>query len=211
MHYRNVATNDYGVNHDGIGNLRGYAWSDTIGWIAFEDEGAPYVDLTTGVVTGYAWSASAGWIGFSNLYYFAQSERVDAGADADNDTIPDPWEVDKTGDTNTLSESGDSDGDGVLDPFEYGAGTDPTNPSSFFQITSLSVTNNTNAVVTWTSVQTRQYRILSANALSNGATWTDSSLGLISVGAEAETTRTLTGVATTQGFYRVKVILPLSE
>ena len=41
--YTNDSSDDYGVNHDGKGNLRGYAWSTSAGWISFEDLGAPKV------------------------------------------------------------------------------------------------------------------------------------------------------------------------
>ncbi len=43
------------------GQLTGYAWSDTIGWISFENV---YISKTTGQITGNAWSDAVGWISF---------------------------------------------------------------------------------------------------------------------------------------------------
>src|SRR5207248_2876060 len=45
VQYKNVSADDYGVNHDGFGNLRGFAYGANIGWINFETNGAPKVDL----------------------------------------------------------------------------------------------------------------------------------------------------------------------
>ena len=48
--YQNLAAGDFGVNNDGLGNLRGYAWGANIGWLNFETNGAPLVDLRTGTL-----------------------------------------------------------------------------------------------------------------------------------------------------------------
>src|SRR5208282_3520156 len=48
IYYQNNSANDFGVNQDGLGNLRGYAWGANIGWINFETNGSPRVDLRTG-------------------------------------------------------------------------------------------------------------------------------------------------------------------
>jgi hypothetical protein len=64
--YQNLSAGDFGVNQDGLGNLRGYAYGANIGWIAFEDTGAPKVDLFAGNLSGSAWSANCGWISLSN-------------------------------------------------------------------------------------------------------------------------------------------------
>src|SRR5271166_2264903 len=45
IHYQNVSAGDFGVNQDGAGNLRGWAYGANIGWVAFEATGAPKVDL----------------------------------------------------------------------------------------------------------------------------------------------------------------------
>ena len=53
LHYQNNAANDYGVNHDGAGNLSGLAYSANTGWINFgwagpNDPNRPRFDLLTG-------------------------------------------------------------------------------------------------------------------------------------------------------------------
>src|SRR5690242_7946637 len=48
IRYQNNSATDYGVNCDTAGNLRGYAYGANIGWIAFEDKGAPHIDSSSG-------------------------------------------------------------------------------------------------------------------------------------------------------------------
>ena len=66
--YKNDSGNDFGVNVDSSGNLRGYAWGANIGWINFETTGGPAVNPTTGKFSGYAWSANCGWINLNTGY-----------------------------------------------------------------------------------------------------------------------------------------------
>jgi hypothetical protein len=73
VYYQNNSASDYGVNRDAAGNLRGYAYGANIGWIAFEDTGAPKMDLITGNFSGYAYSANSGWISLSNATASVQS------------------------------------------------------------------------------------------------------------------------------------------
>src|ERR1039458_8708853 len=93
IYYQNLSANDFGVNQDGLGNLRGYAWGANIGWINFESTGAPKVDLRTGNFSGYVWSANCGWISLSNALAYVQTDTILAGADSDGDGIPDAWEL----------------------------------------------------------------------------------------------------------------------
>src|SRR5215468_5166236 len=62
IQYQNNAATDYGVNHDGLGNLRGLAYGANIGWLNFESNGAPRVDLSTGKLVGSIYSVNCGWI-----------------------------------------------------------------------------------------------------------------------------------------------------
>lgn len=74
--YTNAGTNDYGVNHDGNGSLSGYAWSATCGWIAFDTNGLPRVNVKNGILSGYAWSSSLGWLSFSNLQVHTRTDWI---------------------------------------------------------------------------------------------------------------------------------------
>jgi hypothetical protein len=54
--------------------LSGYAWSDNIGWITFQDIAQPVrIDAATGALTGFAWSDNIGWVKFGGLSGFPNS------------------------------------------------------------------------------------------------------------------------------------------
>jgi hypothetical protein len=91
--YTNLSADDWGVNHDGLGRLTGYAYGANIGWVNFEQTyGKPRVDLRTGVMSGAAWSPNVGWISFSNAVAHVRMARLETGPDSDGDGIGDPWE-----------------------------------------------------------------------------------------------------------------------
>ena len=46
IYYQNLSASDFGVNQDGLGNLRGYAWGANIGWISLSNAVA-YVKTDT--------------------------------------------------------------------------------------------------------------------------------------------------------------------
>jgi hypothetical protein len=84
------STGDYGVRHDGMGNLSGYAWGENVGWISFScmdasescattDDYGVSIDLATGLWTGAAWGENIGWIIFdhSEVDSRAVSYRLD--------------------------------------------------------------------------------------------------------------------------------------
>ncbi len=61
-------------NPDYLGNLSGYAWNDTIGWISFscynhgnclDSNYSVTINTDTGDFSGYAWNDVAGWISFN--------------------------------------------------------------------------------------------------------------------------------------------------
>ncbi len=133
IYYQNNSSGDYGVNQDGSGNLRGYAYGANIGWIAFENNGAPKVDLTTGNFSGYVWSANVGWISLSNAVAYVQSDSIQPGVDSNGDGIPDAWELEYFGTIN-INTNADSNDDGMSILQDYLNGTDPTNPGDYVQI-----------------------------------------------------------------------------
>lgn len=80
------AKSNYQVSNDGAGNLSGWAWNDTYGWVSFcgnSSGGASTltgtstwvcpsvptyevtVSPTTGVFTGWAWNDVIGWVDFN--------------------------------------------------------------------------------------------------------------------------------------------------
>ena len=209
--YSNASANDWGVNHDGQGRLTGYAYGANIGWVNFEQTyGQPVIDLQTGNLSGYAYGANIGWISLSNAQAFVKTDRLDSGPDSDGDGLPDAYEYSHT---NTLAAldgrfGHDADGDGVSDLQEAAADTDPFDPASRFAITGSQRLSETNRL-TWTVRPTRLYRVEQTGMLTNNALWPDSGLGQMSPPFSATMTRDVVSPASTTGFYRVKVVVPL--
>jgi len=212
IRYSNTAANDFGVNHDGNGNLSGYAWGANIGWIRFETKyGKPKVALYTGNLSGYAWGANIGWISLSNAVAngFVRTDSFGEGPDTNGNNIPDDWEKDRAGNLSTLTLTGDYDNDGVLDPDEYRANTDPMNRDSFLGITALARSGNaTTSEVTWASTPTRLYYVEKNTAMTNGAGWTDSGLGIEIPDPGATTVRAFADPAVPKRFFRVRAVRP---
>ena len=197
------------MNHDGQGNLRGHAWGANIGWVNFESNGAPRVDLVTGNLSGSVYSANCGWISLSNAFARVQSTILQPGADTDGDNIADAWERQKFGNLTTATAISDFDVDGFSDRNEYLADTNPMDADSRLKITAFStVSGGTSPTLTWDSVLTRQYRIEKTLELFP-ATWVDSGLGLI-VPDGGSTTRNFADTSASMRFYRVQAVKPLS-
>lgn len=208
--YSNTASNDWGVNHDGLGNLIGYAYGANIGWIAFEQtRGQPRIDLRTGDLSGYAWSANAGWISLSNAQTFVQTDTLASGPDTDLDGIPDAWEMQRAGNLTTLGGSY-PDGDSVPDVEEYRADTDPFK-DDHLEIVSQTKANGTNTIG-WTSRPTRLYRVESTNVVpADAGDWNDVGGGLIGPPPGSSTQAAIPESRSTGEFYRIKAVVPLSE
>ena len=207
IYYQNLSANDFGVNQDGLGNLRGYAYGANIGWINFDDTGAARLDLATGQLSGYAWSANCGWISLSNAVAYVQTDSIQAGADSNSDGIPDAWELQNFG-TISIDVNGDPDGDGLSNLQEYLAGTDPNDVNSVLKITAYAFApGGTNTTLTWNSVTTRFYHAQKALDPGNN-TWADSDLGLIAP-AGSSTSGNFTDTNAPMRFYRVQAVRPL--
>lgn len=211
IYYSNNAAGDWGVNHDGLGNLRGYAYGANLGWINFENTGAPKVDLLTGKLGGYVWSANCGWISLSNVVAYVQTDTIAPGADTDGDGIPDAWELQHFGNLTTANGTSDYDSDGVSDKNEYLAGTNPNDVNDYLRITAESfASGGTSATLTWSSVPTRAYYLQKTPALDPTSTWFDSGLGLISPSAGSSTTDGFLDTNAPARFYRVEAVRPLT-
>lgn len=172
IRYQNNSAADFGVNQDGLGNLTGDAWGANIGWIVFETNGAPQVNLLTGVMSGYAWSANCGWISLSNAVAAVQTDAIRQGALAP-DGLPVGWLLANFGTTN-VDAGADPDHDGMNNLQEYLAGTDPNNANSVLRVTGITRGAATpgSTMLNWSSVPSRYYVVQERSSLSGGA-WAD--------------------------------------
>lgn len=213
IRYQNNFATDFGVNHDGLGNLRGYAYGANIGWVNFETNGNPRVDLKTGALSGYAYSANCGWISLSNASAYVQSNVIQPGTDSDGDGIADAWELTYTNSLAAFSASSDTDGDGASDLAEYFADTSPLTANDNLRIIAYSPTfaggNETN-MVTWTSKETRFYRLGYETNLVSGSLWVNAT-AFLAPDPGSTTTRMLPlGAPLSQRLLRVEVAKPLA-
>jgi hypothetical protein len=207
IYYQNLSTNDFGVNQDGLGNLRGYAYGANIGWVNFESTGAPAVNMVTGAMSGYVWSANCGWISLENTYAYVQTDTISPGALAPNG-LPIAWLLTYFGTTN-ISANADPTGKGITIGQDYLEGTNPTNASSILKITSGSFSSEgTSATLTWNSVPTRYYYIQETLSLSP-TNWTINSVGLVSPQGSS-TTSSITDSSASDRFYRIQAVRPLT-
>jgi hypothetical protein len=89
-------------------------------------------------------------------------------ADADGDGVPDAWEVRNFGSVTSVTAASDADNDGFSDLREYWAGTDPKNPGSRLEMTSISNAAGNVVRVGWTSVSNRCYLLERSTNLTAG-------------------------------------------
>jgi hypothetical protein len=215
IRYSNTDGTDFGVTHDGAGNLGGLAWSANLGWINFgwaapTNPNRPRINLLHGAFTGYAWSSNAGWINLDTGYLKTDSIAI---TDTDADGLSDSWERQHVGKLITLTATGDNDGDGISNYQEYLADTDPLSTNSRMQIASMSQfpdgepATSLTTTLTWPSSPARLYKIQHSSDL---ATWTDAAPGLFLPDTGTTTTRGITHAITEKLFFRIQSAPPLA-
>jgi hypothetical protein len=203
IQYQNNSAADFGVNQDGLGNLRGCAYGANIGWIAFETNGAPKVNLATGQFTGYAYSANCGWISLSNTFAVVQTDLIQPAPLAP-DGLPIAWLLQNFGTTN-VNANADPDGDGASNQQEYLAGTDPNNAASVFEVIFFNRPHGTlTSDIAWNAVSTRYYALQSRPSLT-ASNWTD----LVNLPIPGLASISFTDTDNTNEFYRVRAYRPL--
>jgi sugar lactone lactonase YvrE len=206
IYYQNLSSNDFGVNQDGLGNLRGYAWGANIGWLNFETNGAPVVNLQTGILSGYVWSANCGWISLSNAFAYVQTDTIMPGADTTGDGIPDAWALQNFGTVN-INPNADPTGKGMTLLQDYLAGTNPNNSNDVLEITGIGFGTVTPDYTTlqWSSKPSRDYAVQHRETLNNSSSWAD----VADYGLGANSATFNTGDTNGYEFYRIRAYRPL--
>jgi hypothetical protein len=222
IRYQNNSAVDFGVNHDGSGNLHGLAYGANIGWLNFTNRdgtGASYagpkVDLLTGRLSGFVWSANCGWISLSNGFAFVQTDAILRGVDSDGDGIADAFERFWTGNLTTMNATSDQDHDGSSDLAEYLADTNPLDPSDNLRIVDYKYLSpplgimETNFVA-WRTRPSRYYHLEHRLNLDTGTPWVD--VGVAYAPGFATTTSAFVNLAPVNGqrYWRVGAFQPLT-
>jgi len=134
--------------------------------VAYNDDFQPAVDSNF----GFSYTPTSGGnyflkvnISVGDTAIYSLKYRKEGSADADGDGMPDAWEIQYFGSTNELS-SGNWDHDSFLNGEEYIAGTDPTDPASFFAITNWSTGS---FIIEWPAFSNRQYQVYRADSMTN--------------------------------------------
>ncbi len=123
--------------------------------------------------------------------------------DVDADNMPDGWELWHFGSTTQSVGSADADLDGMINAYEFTAGTDPTNPASVFSLLPPELDHDTMAL-SWNSVTGKVYTVTSALDLQIG--FTQSVLSAIT--ATAPVSRVSVAIPDVGAFYEISVAGP---
>lgn len=210
VYYQNQSADDFGVNLDLEGNLRGLAYGANIGWISFETNGAPRIDFMTGKIEGHIYGANVGWISLSGPDFHVAADAIDPGEDTDGDGIPDAWELIHAGDLDTFGPDTDADGDGLTDQEEYLAGTDLFDPDDNLQILQFSLLpEQESAIISFTTSPHRIYRVQASPAIGTESDWTELEPGDLQVDVPTATAILTNWTDVTNAFLRIEAIRPL--
>ena len=125
--------------------------------------------------------------------------RIDwTAGDDDNDGMPDTWEIQYFGSTNSGAYA-DWDLDGFANYFEYRAGTDPTNGASALQIEGVA-SGPGEMVLQWQSVSGRVYSILNNGSITSA--WSTLRSGIPATPPMNTITESVVNPA---GYWRIKL------
>ncbi|HXF10418.1 MAG TPA: hypothetical protein VN625_06500 [Desulfuromonadaceae bacterium] len=156
-------------------------------------------DSGTLVFCSYASDLSAPGFNEANAI-FALKLQSPAVSDSDDDGMDDAWELAAFG-TLARDGSGDYDGDGASDLFEFLTGTDPTDPQSIFTAEiSGTLTYGQNPTIDWPLAVGKSYRVQYKDDLG-AASWQDVDGSIIQVGNRGRVTDLTPAVG--KRFYRI--------
>jgi hypothetical protein len=223
IRYRNNSAGDFGVNHDGVGRLYGWAYSANAGWLLFTNRtlsGIPFegpmVELSSGFLSGHVYGANVGWMSLNVSIgsvgrgrAFVQTKTAGPLPDSDADGLPDPWELSITGNLTTLIGNADADADRLSNASEYLAGTDPNDADSVLRITRVASGTNGEVALEWASRPNRLYSLQRRTTLDSAAHWEKvPGFGPIPASPGSTTSRAFKVAPGQQSFYRIEARLP---
>lgn len=203
--YANNSASDWGVNLDESGNFSGFAYGGNVGWINFEHGESgyePQIDMTTGALSGYVYGANIGWISLSNSQAFAQTDYLESGPDGTVSGVPAAWEA-------MMGSTLDGMTDQEIRQY-YAWGSNPTTPNGV-RITFIAPTTSgpDGARVTWGTRAIRQYQLEMSPDLLDDSAWEEAGFGILN-GVNGAITRSVPYEESTNRFFRVRPIVPLS-
>ncbi|HXF10416.1 MAG TPA: hypothetical protein VN625_06490, partial [Desulfuromonadaceae bacterium] len=143
--------------------------------------------------------SSRGFVPVNGIY--ALNLPSSAATDSDGDGMDDAWETNYFG-TLARDGTGDFDGDGASDLFEFLTGTDPTDPASLFKGT---IVFGQHPTINWPLKPGTSYRVQFKNDLGD-AEWTDVTGSITFVGNQARITDL--APAPDRRFYRIVLTNP---
>lgn len=116
----------HGVNISPEGDLFGFAWSESVGWINFDTrstlasfEQHARIDTAAGRLRGYAWASNIGWINLDSDEHFLGIGPA-CFADCDENGVLDPFDfLCFTNEFASASPYADCDDDATLDFFDF--------------------------------------------------------------------------------------------
>ena len=121
--------------------------------------------------------------------------------DADNDGMPDAWEILHGLNPSLNDAASDADGDGVSNVNEYPAGTDPLDPSSWLAV--KQITAGSQIQLQWASVPGKSYLIEESADLTN---WTVTSGSVVHIAVSQTSSTSITADGSPQRFFRIRVL-----
>lgn len=177
-----VDTRDYTLSvSSSLGNTTPQAGSHTYAWHASINcsadsmarfGGSNYYQIGwtgTGSVPASGTSQETGLVRLEDLDSSIEWNWQDGSQDYDADQLPNDWEMDYFGSFVGAEANLNTDGDMFSNVQEYIAGSDPTNPASFFSVTNHAKANGTNSFsMEWNAIPDRIYTVHWSTNLVSG-------------------------------------------
>ncbi len=139
----------------------------------------------------------------NSWHQYALTNEVVPAGDADNDSLPDAWEITYFGDTTSQGAAGDPDNDGTDNRAEYLLGFSPVDGSQRFRATESNVVPGAGVTLTWPAQNGLTFTVWRS---TNLASWTQLGGTVTASGSTASYTDSTAPLG--KAFYRVTLTTP---